>query len=314
MPENQTYQTEIAKLNEEIANLKHQLQTQQLSGANYQESMMHAQKMATSMPNPKQLNPILKQIKQKNLSMQEKQRLVEPDLFPSYPEDIYYQWIAPSRLTTKRDKSWYWTMGLLMMIMLVIALIFREVIWVAVILAFFFAIYVNSTIPASDTVYRLTKQGIEIGEGEGMEIYSWGQLLEYSYYFKYNTEVLYVDTILAMPQRIVILFSQEDRKKVNMIMESHLPYKIPPRKQNRLTKFSEGIYIPIADFRALQEKIDAYYDEKYAEIIHELKKQGRIPEDFTVEDYRSVETAQTLQIINHIEQQQEEEAKRILGL
>jgi hypothetical protein len=314
MPEDMNYKNEIANLNNEILLLKQQLQAQQLSSVNYAESMQLAQKTRLDKPTPKELNPILKQIRQKNLSMKEKQRIVEPNLYPSLPEDVYYQWIAPSRLNVNRDKTWYWTMGLLLMIMIVIAVIFREIIWIAVILAFFFALYVNSSIPASDTIYRLTRQGVEVGDGEGMEIYSWGQLLEYSYYFKNNTEILYIDTILAVPQRLMLLFSQEDRKKINMILESHLPYKIPPKKQGRLTRVFEGIYIPITDFLALQEKIDNYYDQKYAEIIHELKKQGRIPSEFSVDDLRSVEHMQTMQLIGEIQVQQDEEAKKILGL
>ncbi len=314
MPDNTNYQNEISKLNQELNVLKQQLQTQQLQNSNYKESLSNAQRSASTKQNARELNPILKQIRQKNLSMREKQDIVMPNLFPSYPEDIYYQWIAPSRLTVNRDKTWYWTMGLLLMIMITIAVIFREVIWIAVVLAFFFAVYVNSAVPAKDTLYRFTKQGVEIGEGEGFEVYSWGQLLDYGYYFKSNSEVLYIDTILAVPQRLVVLFSQEDRKKIDMVLESHLPYKLPPKKQSRITKSIEGIYIPINDFKALQEKIDEYYDQKYAEIIFQLKKDGRIPHEFTVEDLKNVETVQTMKLMGEIEKQQEEEAKQILGL
>lgn len=313
MPET-NYQNEIAKLNEEIATLKSQIQSQQFSSSQYQSSLQQAQRKSLNAPKAKEINPILKQIRQKNLSIREKQAILIPTLYPSLPEDIFYQWIAPTRLAVKRDKSWYWTMGLLLMIMIVIALIFREVIWVAVILAFFFALYVNASIPASDTVYRLTRQGIEIGDGEGLEIYSWGQMLEYSYYFKQDNELLYIDTILAQPQRITILFNQEDRKKINLILESHLPYKLPPKKQGKMARVLDGIYIPLDDFKALQDKIDQYYDQKYAQIIHELKKQGRIPNHFTIDDLRNVETIQTMQLLDEIERQQEEEAKKILGL
>lgn len=315
MPNNITdYQNEITKLNQELAFLQQQLQQQQLQSQNYRQSLVNAQKRASSQPQPRDLNPILKQIRKKNLSMKEKKELLFPELFPSAPEDIYYQWIAPSRLTIKRDRQWYWTVGLLLMIMITIAVIFKEIMWVAVILAFAFALYVNSTIPAEDVVYKLTKQGIEMGEGDGLEIYSWAQLLEYSYYFKNGTEVLYVDTILAVPQRIQILFSQEDRKNINMIMESHLPYQTPPKKQGTIAKFVEGIYIPIQDFKALQEKIDQYYDQKYAEIIFQLKKEGKIAQNVTVEDIRNAESIQTMKLIDEIQRREEEEAKRILGI
>jgi hypothetical protein len=311
---NTSYQGEVEKLNGEIAQLKEQLQKQQLDSSQYKESIYEAQKYASQLPSPKDLNPILKQIRKKNLSMREKKDLLFPTLFPSLPEDIYYQWIAPTRLTVHRDRQWYWTMGLLLMIMLTIAVLFREMIWIAVILAFFFAVYVNSSIPAEDTVYRLTRQGIEIGDGDAIEIYSWDQLLEYSYYFKHNTEILYVDTILAVPQRLQILFSQEDRKNINMILEANVPYRIPPKKQSWISRLSEGVYIPLQDFKTLQEKIDQYYNSKYAEIIYQLKKEGKIPNETSIEDIRNVESINTMQIMGDIQRKQEEDAKRILGI
>jgi hypothetical protein len=308
------YGTEVEKLNKEIEALKTQVQTQQLENKQYKQSIDNAQKLSSKQPLPRDINPILKEMRKKNLSMREKRDILFPELYPSFPEDIYYQWVAPSRLTVKRDKQWYWTIGLVLMIMITIAVIFQELIWIAVILAFFFALYVNASIPAEDTIYRFTKQGIEIGEGEAMEIYAWGQLLEYGFYYKNGTEILYIDTLLSVPQRIQVLFSQEDRKNVSMILESHLPYKLPPKKQGWVTRLNDGIYIPIQDFKALQEKIDQYYNSKYAEIIFQLKKEGKLPNDISVEDIRKLESIQTMKLVDEIQKQQEEEAKRILGI
>ncbi len=314
MPQQENYQNEIARLNNEIAVLKEELLKQQMDQSNYRQSIQQAQMATSNNPLPKDINPILKQIRNKNLSMREKRELVMPNLYPSLPEDIYYQWVAPSRLTIKRDRQWYWTMGLILMILIAIALIFKERIVVAVILAFGFALYVQASLPATDTVYKLTKAGVEIGEGEATELYSWGQIMEYSYYFKNGTEVLYLDTILSTPQRLIILFNQEDRKHISMVLESQLPYKPVPKKQGWLSRYSEGIYIPIQDFKALQEKIDQYYDAKYAEIIHQLQQEGRLEKNVTVEDVRNAESIQTLKLLEEIEKQQAEEAKRILGL
>ena len=308
------YQNEIVRLNSEIDTLKQQLLQQQMQSQNYEQSMLQAHKSTANQPSARELNPILKQLRKKNLSLRDKQNLLYPELYPSMPDDIYYQWIAPTRVALKRDKQWYWTISLVLMILIVIAILAREKIWIAVILSFFFALFVQASLPPSNTIYRLTRQGIEIGEGDGLEIYGWSQLLEYSYYFKNNTEVLYVDTLLAVPQRIQILFTQEDRKNINMIMEAHLPYKVPPKKQGWLTRYVEGIYIPLQDFKVLQQKIDQYYDDKYAEIIHQLKQEGKVPQDTTVETIRNAESMRTMKLIDEIERQQEDEAKRILGI
>ena len=308
------YKDEITKLNQEIEALKTQLLKQQLQSQNYTVSLQRAQSLNIGKPLPKDINPIIKQVRNKTLTFQEKSALILPQMFPSPPENIYYQWIAPSRISVKRDKQWYWTIALVFMFIVFFGVIARQFMLIAVALAFFFAIYVSNAVPASDTIYRLTKQGIEIGEGDSIEIYSWGQLLEYSYYFKNDTEIMYIETILASPQRIQLLFSQEDRKNINMIVEANLPYKPPPKKQSWFMKWAEGIYIPQHEFKALQEKIDKYYDVKYAEIIAALQKEGRIPNDVTIEDVRNAESIQNLKLMDEVKRQQEEEAKKILGL
>ncbi|BDQ04887.1 MAG: hypothetical protein KatS3mg084_0405 [Candidatus Dojkabacteria bacterium] len=309
------YQEQLKKLEEEVNNYsKNLIESQLINPDQYRTSLQKANSLMAGSPKPKDINPIIKQIKNRNLTFQEKKALIFPELYPSPPEDIYYQWVAPSRLSIKRDKQWYWTVGLIIMFIIFIGVLAKQFMLIAVVLAFFFAIYVSASVPAKDTVYRLTKQGIEIGEGESIEIYAWGQLLEYAYYYKENQEVMYVETILASPQRIQILFSQEDRKNIQMIMEAHLPYKPPPKKQNWFMRWAEGIYIPLHDFKALQEKIDRYYDIKYSEIIDQLKKQGVIPADITIEDIRQAETIRNLKLLDEIQKQQEEEAKRILGL
>ncbi|MFW5720324.1 MAG: hypothetical protein ACOCXT_04835 [Candidatus Dojkabacteria bacterium] len=314
MPETQPYQNQIEKLNQEVSALKDQLIKEQLRSQNYQQSYIHAQKQTAGKPSARETNSILQQIRKNDLTIQEKQKLVMPELLPSPPQDIFYQWVAPNKLSIKRDKQWYWTMGLLLMIMIAIATLFREMIWIALAMAFFFALYVNATIGTKDTVYRLTRQGIEIGEGSEIEIYAWDQLLEYAVYYKSNTELIYVDTILAVPQRIYILFSQEDRKNIGMILEANLSYKPPPKKQTRLMKLVEGTYIPLEDFKLLQEKIDQYYDAKYAEILRNLKQEGRIDQNVTVGDIRHAESMETLKIIDDIKKQKEEEYKKILGI
>lgn len=314
MPDSKSYENHINELNNELYYLKQQLQEKQLEATTYRQSLDQAQRNAYKQPRPEDLNPILQQIRNKNLSSLEKRELLMPVLYPSLPDDIYYQWVAPSRLVITRDRQWYWTIALLLMIMVLFAIILREMIWVAVILSFFLAIYVNSAIPAADTVYKLTRQGIELGEGKDMEIYSWQQMIDYSFYYKNKTEILYLDTLIGMPSRIQILFSQEDRRNISMVLEAHLPYKPVPKKQNWLTRMTEGIYIPIHDFKALQEKIDRYYDEKYAEILHGLQKQGKISDRVTVEDVRNAESIETLKIVDQMKNSEEDQVRRILGL
>lgn len=310
----QKYENEIKSLNEKVRNLQKNIQNQQLSSQNYKESLQDSYKQYSSTPLPREVNPILKQIRNKDLSLREKRDIIYPTLYPSPPQDILYQWVAPSRLSAKRDKQWYWTVGLLFLIVVTFSLIFRELIWIAVATAFFFAILIQESITPDQVVYKLTKQGIEIGEGLSTEIFSWGQILDYAYYFKYNTEIIYIDTILSSPQRFTILFNQEDRRNINMILEANIPYKPPPQKQGILSRLSNGIYIPINDFKALQKKIDNFYNEKYAGIINQLKKEGKVSDSTSVDDVKRLEAMKTINIMNELKKHDNLKAREALGI
>lgn len=307
-------QNQIQNLNHELQGLRQQLMEEQLKSKSYKESYEHAQQNYATGPTARDLNPIIQQIRNKNLTLREKQSIIYPNLKPSYPDNVNYQWVAPSKLSVRRDKNWYWTMGLIIMILITIAAIFRDNMWIAVILAFFFALMVNASIPAPDTVYKLTAQGIEIGEGDALEIYAWGQLLEYAYYYKNGTEVLYIETILPNPQRLQVLFNQEDRKNISLIMEANLPYKPPPKKQGWLLRLLDGIFIPLEEFKKLQLKIDEFYNRKYEDILQQLKNEGRIPTDVSMENIKFHEEIKTQKILDRLKNQQDDEVKRALGI
>lgn len=306
------YKKQIHQLNKEVQALKGNLQKEQITSNSYQEKINEAKERFMDAKPAKEINPILKQIKNKSLSSLERRNLIFPNLSPSNPKEIIYQWVAPARLTVTRDKQWYWTMALIIAIMTTFSLILREVIWIAVIFSFFFVIFIQVSIPPGNVLYKLTKNGIEIGEGEALEMYSWDQMLEYSYYFKHNTEVVYVYTILPMPNKLVLMFNQEDRKNIDIILQSMLPYKPPPKKQNFITKSMDGIYIPYESFKELQEKIDSFFEEKYHEIIKELKDEGRVGDNVNVADIKKAKAIETISIMEKLKDK--EKVKEALDL
>lgn len=260
-----------------------------ISSELYESSLEQARQYFKNKPSSLEQNPIYKKIKNELLTIEEKKALVSQERFPSQPEDVLYQWIAPAKITVKRDKQWYINVALMGMFIIFFGILVKNMMIVAVILSLIFALYINVSLPAPMTIYKLTKQGIEIGQGKNIEIYPWEFLLEYAYYYKEGQEFMYVYTFIGSPERIQVLYSEEDRKFINMIMEIFLPYKAPPKKQGWFSKWTDGIYIPLNEFKAIQEKIDQFQNIKYSKIIETLKRQGQLPENLTAEYLKTVE-------------------------
>ena len=269
----------------------------------YEYSLRKAHATVSGLPDSRDLNPIIQKVRSGDLTDEEKLALVKTNFLPSPPRDIIHQWIAPAGVSIKRDKQWFINLALMTLLIIIFGLLVKSAMIVAVILSIAFALYVSSSVPAPKTLYKITKQGIEIGSNENIEIFPWEYLLEYAFYFKEGQEFMYIYTIIGFPKKIQVLYSQEDRKFINMIMELYLPYKKPPKKQGFFSRLVDGMYIPIEEFKALQEKIDNYYNIKYANIISNLKSQGAIPQDVTVEDIRKFEEMERLKIIDSIKGQ-----------
>ncbi|MCX8035018.1 MAG: hypothetical protein N3A71_01895 [Candidatus Dojkabacteria bacterium] len=311
------YSSEVKKLAKDVEELRKRLIESKVTNRKEYVESIEELKRKVEFEDPRERNPILKKLQNPDLSLKERVAIKFPTLYPSEPSDIYYQWVAPSRLPNKKSKEWWIAMTLFALIVILVAIIIKQIIFIAVLFAFLFFTYASSYTPIRDQVYKLTRQGIEIGEGPDIDIYAWDQLLDFAFYYRNETECIYIDTIFSSPGKIIILFNQEDRKNIYMILSQHLPYKPPPIVKGIngfLTQLFDGIYISLEDFKELQNKIDEYYNKKYAYIIAKLQKEGKLSSDITVEKIRMAEDLSRLKLIESIQKQEEETLKRVLGI
>lgn len=167
---------------------------------------------------------------------------------------VLFKWEAPTRVHVRRPRQWYWTVALVVLAIVVLLAFFQELALIAAVIAFMFVIYVVSTVPPGEVEYRLTEHGLEIGDSksngkpEEMSAYTWEQLDTFWFSFRQGREVLNIDTKLAFPNRLSILFGRTDRKRIVDILQERLPYKASPkRKQTWLEKNTDGIYIPYSE-------------------------------------------------------------------
>ena len=164
---------------------------------------------------------------------------------------VLYEWEAPSRVRVNRGRQWYWTVALVVMAIIVILAFFQELALIGAVIAFMFVLYVAATVPPGDVKYKLTEHGVEVGEGENAIALTWDQLTEFWFSFRQGREILNVDTGVSFPTRLMMLFEEDDRRKLVKILEEKLPYKpMPRRKQGFVDRLSDGIYIPYQEVKS----------------------------------------------------------------
>lgn len=145
------------------------------------------------------------------------------EVIPSYRVKTFLAWEAPERIFKPRNKD-FWTTILSIALLISIILFFaKEYFLIAVIFALIFLYYVLSTQPPKNISYKITNQGLVWGEQK----HPWNSL---DYFFidqEDGQNILYVNTLINFPKRLIMPLGDQDKKEVRKIMEDFLPYHKP---------------------------------------------------------------------------------------
>lgn len=145
-------------------------------------------------------------------------------------------WKAPSRPYRKKDRSFYTTVGILIVLISLIALVAGEWLFIGVLLAFCFVIYVLNFIPPSDITYKLSTQGVTVGD----HFYHWDELDSFWISEKNNQKILSILTDLNFPGMLMLVLDQVDSEEVKKICARYLPFhEIAPK--SLMDRWSESL-------------------------------------------------------------------------
>ena len=145
-------------------------------------------------------------------------------------------WEAPSRPFRKKDRSYYTTIAILVILLILIALLAREFLLIGVILALTFVTYVLAFVPPGLVNYRISTQGIVIGE----DFYFWHFLDAFWFKEKDEVKVLHIQTRLRFPAQLMLVLGSQDEEKVKKAVARFLPFVEVPYK-SWMEKWSEGL-------------------------------------------------------------------------
>ncbi len=145
-------------------------------------------------------------------------------------------WEAPSRPFRKKDRSYYTTIAILVILLMLITFLLREFLLMGTLLALAFVSYVLAFVPPHDIKYRISTQGITIGE----DFYFWHYLDAFWFKDKESHKVLHIQTRFRFPAQIMLVLGDQDSEEIKKIVARFLPYVEVPHR-SWMEKWSDSL-------------------------------------------------------------------------
>lgn len=156
---------------------------------------------------------------------------VNPNLIKTY-----LSWKAPSRPFRKKDRSYYTTIAILVILGVLIAFLAQQFLLIGALLALSFVAYVLGFTPPEDVDYKISTQGITIGD----HFYFWSNLDSFWLGEKENQKILYILTNLRFPATLMMMLGFQNEEQMKKIVAKYLPFhEIAPK--SLLDSWSESL-------------------------------------------------------------------------
>ncbi len=136
-----------------------------------------------------------------------------------------FRWQSFSRPYKKRGAKWFIYTFLLIATIILILLFVREFFIIAPVLALSFVAYILSTVPPEVIENEITTQGINTASHS----YIWEELDDFWITKERNFTILYVDTYVQWPRRLIILLNDSDEEKIKERLARYIPYREIPK-------------------------------------------------------------------------------------
>ena len=145
-------------------------------------------------------------------------------------------WQAPARPFRKKDRSYYTTLAIIVILLVLILILAKEFLLIATLLSLTFVAYVLAFVPPHRIDYRISTQGITIGE----DFYFWHFLDSFWFKEKEGYKVVHIQTSLRFPAQLMLVLDGVNEEKVKKIVARFLPFHEVPYK-SWTEKWSESL-------------------------------------------------------------------------
>lgn len=154
----------------------------------------------------------------------------------SDPVKTLLSWKASSRPYVKRNRSYYTYATVIVALIVLISLLAQWFLLVGAVLALLFLIYVINFVPPDEIEYKISTQGVTIGD----HFYHWQELNSFWFINKDGFRLLYIATQIRFPAVLIIVLGEESEEEVKKTVAKFLPFhEIPPK--TLIDRWSEGL-------------------------------------------------------------------------
>lgn len=150
---------------------------------------------------------------------------LEPKIGEAGEVKTLLSWEAPSRPFRSRDRSYYTTIAVIVVLLILISLLAREYLLIGVLLAMTFVAYVLAFVPPGLVVYKISTQGITIGD----HFYFWHELDSFWFKEQEGQKVLFAQTHLKFPGQLMIVLGELEEEAVKKLVARFLPFHEIPQ-------------------------------------------------------------------------------------
>ncbi len=165
---------------------------------------------------------------------------IDADLQPKLGETrqikTLLSWEGSSRPFRKKDRSYYTTIAILVILFSLIAILAKEFLLIGVLLSIGFVVYVLAFVPPSDVLYKISTQGVTIAD----HFWFWHELDSFWFREKEGQKVLFIQTRLTFPAQLMLVLGSSDKEKVKKAAARFLPFHEIP-KTSFLDRWAEGL-------------------------------------------------------------------------
>ncbi len=153
------------------------------------------------------------------------------------PVKTLLSWQASARPFHKKDRSYYTTIAIIVVLLVLISFLAHEFLLIGVLLSLAFVAYVLGFVPPGEVEYKISTQGITVGD----HFYFWQELDSFWLGEKEGHKILYILTNLRFPgQLMLVLGDQIEDGEIKKVVAKYLPFhEIAPK--SLMDKWSEGL-------------------------------------------------------------------------
>ncbi len=140
------------------------------------------------------------------------------------PGEVLLEWDAPERPFKERDKSWFTTVAVIVVLVSFVALFLKEFLLLGVVFAITFVSYLLSTREPQKLHHTLTTAGMDFGGS----FYSWEDLDKFWFRYLGDERVLVINTGKGFPTQLIILLGDIDEEHLKGLLLEHLEFVAKP--------------------------------------------------------------------------------------